>query len=264
MKIWHNGAIVDQLHLAGVYAEGATHNGWLFGDGITETILTMGGAPFALERHLDRLAISAARLLMEIPTRDAIRTMVDEIISATNVAGSGRLRLTFLTSGDYLATHISATKNEKPARLISYPHPRSHHEVLAGIKSISYGENARALRYALSQGADDVIFENVDGCVMESALANIMWGNGSEFFTTPLTSGCLPGITRALLIESFGIEERSITPLELAGQEGVYLLSSIRRIQAVGSIDGAEIPMTDSGRTLIDSFNAWILGNLNP
>ncbi len=264
MKIWHNGAIVEEVRLAGVYTAGATHNGWLFGDGLTETILTIDGAPFALERHLDRLVISSARLLMEIPTRDEIRRMVNEIIGATKILGSGRLRLTFLTSGDYIATHIPATKSEKSARLVSYPHPRSRHEILSGIKSISYGENARALRYAVSQGADDVIFENVDGNVMESALANIMWGSGSEFFTTPLASGCLPGITRALLIESFGIGERSITRTELASRDGVYLLSSIRTIQAVRSIDGEEIPMTDSGKTLTDSFNAWILGNLNP
>ena len=111
-------------------------------------------------------------------------------------------------------------------------------------------------------GADDVIFRNLAGNVAESAVANVLWESDGKFFTPPLSSGCLPGITRALLIENFGVAELDITPAELQSCGASYLLSSVKGIRPINRYNNTTNQSSAIGSKLISEFNDWVWSKL--
>ncbi|CAB4742381.1 unannotated protein [freshwater metagenome] len=135
---------------------------------------------------------------------------------------------------------------------------------MAGIKTISYGENAHALRFAEASGFDDVVISNLAGLVSESAVSNIVWESSGKFYTPPLSTGCLPGVTRSLLLQYFGVIERDTTPSQLQESEAIYLVSSTREIQQVNRYNATEYSLSSSGVELIGKFAEWVRGNLEP
>lgn len=262
MKILHNGDLVTDLAFP---ASGElTNNGWLLGDGIFETLKSFDGKILALSRHLDRAFQSASILEIVMPERRAIEVGVATILQATSEIAIGRMRMTFLSSGDWVITHKALNLPSKPLSLIDYPYPKNQLSILAGVKTISYGESAHALRFASRAGFSDVIFKNTSGNVAESAVANILWESDSQFCTPPLSTGCLPGITRGLLLEQFNVIEMDITPEQLEKVTALYLLSSTREIQQVARYNNREFAISNPGQELIRSFSNWIRSNLEP
>ncbi|CAB4676953.1 unannotated protein [freshwater metagenome] len=82
--------------------------------------------------------------------------------------------------------------------------------------------------------------------------------------TPPLSTGCLPGITRELLITWFGVKEMRFSYNELLQAKAVYLSSSIRLLQRVSKIDQKLIPAHEDGSALIEAFETKLLANINP
>ena len=82
------------------------------------------------------------------------------------------------------------------------------------------------------------------------------------WITPPLSSGCLPGITRRLLIENFGIVERQVDLSDLPSARAIAVTSSLREIQSVEEVDGKIFPNSRETEVLSAQFHSWILGNL--
>jgi 4-amino-4-deoxychorismate lyase len=115
--------------------------------------------------------------------------------------------------------------------------------LLVGAKSLSYAMNMAAGRYARARGADDVIFTDTDGTVLEGPTANVVLARGRRLVTPP-REGILDGITaRRLLHAAEGVGwPTSIAPLtvdDLRSADAVYLTSSTRLLAPVQAIDGA-------------------------
>jgi branched-subunit amino acid aminotransferase/4-amino-4-deoxychorismate lyase len=130
------------------------------------------------------------------------------------------------------------------ARLVDLRNERS---ALAGLKTINYGENVVALRLAGADGADEALFGNTGDKLCEGTWSNVFLYRDGTWRTPPLTSGCLPGVTRALVLELFrelGVPVKDVViPLsELPFSEAAFLTSSLREIQPVSAIDGRELP----------------------
>jgi branched-chain amino acid aminotransferase len=135
---------------------------------------------------------------------------------------------------------------------------------LAGIKTLSYGENGAALRYAREQSADDVIFTNTAGVVTESALANLLLWDGDAWWTPSLASGCLAGLTRELLMEFFEVKERDFAIDELFGMAALALTSALRDVQPVSHFQGHSYSgLSEVGR-LRKEFQDWRAKNPHP
>jgi branched-chain amino acid aminotransferase len=148
--------------------------------------------------------------------------------------------------------------------LVLYPNSIEHLDRDLGFKSLSYGFNARALRYAKGQNADDAIFTNHRGEVIESSLANVLVWDGSTWWTPSLDSGCLPGVTRQLLIEYFGVKEKVIKSEELQEVECLALSSSLRGVQAISRFQGISYSSQGEVDRLRQDFANWRERNLNP
>ena len=258
MKIWLNDRIVEELTLP------ATGGGWLLGDGAFESLRTYDSKPFALQRHLERLAQTAKSMEISLPELDLIRTGVRSVIQENQVSPFGRLRITLVSDGNLVITHVPFNLEAKGLKLTTSHSIQFSSRLSAGLKTISYAENSMALRRAQRDGFDDVVFVNEHGQIVETALANIIWFDGKDWSTPSLASGCLPGVTRSLLIENFGVREAEMTPSGLIEVQALAITSSVREIVPVEKYESKLFALSKPLNLLRDSFHAWVLGNLEP
>jgi branched-chain amino acid aminotransferase len=123
------------------------------------------------------------------------------------------------------------------AAVVTVPWPRNERGALAGIKSTSYAENVVALAHATARGASEAIFANTIGNLCEGTGTNIFVEYEGRLVTPPLSSGCLAGVTRALVVESMAVEELDVPVEILQTTTEAFLTSSTRDVMPIDRID---------------------------
>ena len=114
---------------------------------------------------------------------------------------------------------------------------RNERGALAGIKSTSYAENVIALARAREAGASEAIFPNTVGNLCEGTGTNIFVEHEGRLVTPPLSSGCLAGVTRGLVLEVTDAEEADLGIDVLRTTTEAFLTSSTRDVMAIDRID---------------------------
>ena len=246
MTVWINGTLVpdDEARIS------VFDHGLVTGDGVFETVKVARGVPFALSRHLARLARSAAGLGLAEPDLEQIRAGALAVIESSGQPELARMRITVTGGiaplgserGDSPLTAIVAF-GEMPAPapwvdVATVPWPRNEHGALSGLKTTSYGENVRALAYATSHGGSEAIFANTAGNLCEGTGTNVFVVSGGQLLTPPLSAGCLAGVTRALVIEWAGAAEQDLPSAALAEADEAFLTGTTRDVQPIRSVDG--------------------------
>lgn len=222
---------------------------WLRGDGVFETIRTQGQTIFFLERHLARLHNSAVKLHFEAVNISDLFDLAEKVVTESAFESLGRLRINKFSNGENLITHEAYEPVTTSARLVTFPNIRASYDFLNSAKTLSYARSATALRWANANQGDDAIFINEKAEVMESALANLLFEIDGQLITPTLESGGLPGTIRQIVLEWFPqVQEGIILQSDLPRVTGAALLSSLREIQMVASIDLA--PLTQSKELL--------------
>lgn len=229
-------------------------HGLTVGDGVFETLKIVEGEAFALRRHLERLRRSAAGLGLDVPVDDArLRRAVAETIAANGLE-DGRVRITVTGGVGPLGSDrgadggsvIVAASTQAPwppsAAVVTVPWRRNEHSAVAGLKTTSYADNVVALRRAREHDADEAIFANTAGNLCEGTGTNIFVGLGGRLVTPPLSSGCLAGIVRELVVELVPVDEVDLPIERLAEVDEAFLTSSTREVQPVSAIDGRSLP----------------------
>ena len=226
-------------------------NGW----GVFTTIRIYDGRPFAFDRHWSRLTTDANRL--KIPSGwqpENVFEHLGELIDANQVKeGCARIYLVYNRVGSWvsdeampevdLILYTADLPNRKgPARLGLQPFGRYASSPLAGVKVTSWLENVWMLDQALRRGFDEVILLNEHNEVTECTAANVYCVRDGEVTTPPLTAGCLPGVTRAILLElgeQFGarVKEGPLRTEDLWAADEVFITSTTREIQPVSQIE---------------------------
>ncbi len=221
----------------------------LTGDGVFETLRVYGGVPFAVRRHLHRLARSAAGMRLPVPDPAVLRRAMDDVVGANGVC-EGRLRITVTGGpsplgsdrGDAAPTVIVAGGSLPPwpptTDVVVVPWPRNERGALVGLKTVSYGENVVALAHARERGAGEAVFGNLAGNLCEGTGTNVFVGVGGRLVTPPLSSGCLPGVTRDLLLEILSVVEDDLPLSVLADADEAFVSSSTREVQPIRAVDG--------------------------
>jgi branched-chain amino acid aminotransferase len=251
--VWIDGALVPpDAAVVSVFDHGFT-----VGDGVFETLKIIGGRPFAVTRHLDRLERSATGLGLGLPQgRAEMRAIIDEVIAAVG-PDAGRMRITLtggpapLGSGRGGASPtlvvVAATSDpwDPETVAVTVPWPRNERSAVAGLKTTSYAENVVALAEAAKVGATEALFPNLAGQLCEGTGTNVFAVFGDRIVTPSLLAGCLAGVTRALVLELLdGADEEDIPIGELATADEVLLTSSTRDVQPLRLLDGRELPGT--------------------
>ncbi|UGY94952.1 aminotransferase class IV [Streptomyces gobiensis] len=228
-------------------------HGLTVGDGVFETLKATDGKSFALTRHLDRLASSARGLGLPEPDRAEVRRACAAVLEA-NPMPLGRLRITYTgglsplgsdrgETGPTLVVAVGETaRRPDTTAVITVPWVRNERGALTGLKTTSYAENVVALARARQQAASEALFGNTVGQLCEGTGSNVFVVLDGELHTPPLASGCLAGITRALVREWTGATETDLPLDALDRAEEVFLTSTLRDVQAVRRIDGRELP----------------------
>jgi branched-chain amino acid aminotransferase len=272
---WVNGRLVEPGAPVLAYDD---HG--LVGDGVFEAIKVVDRRPFALTRHLQRLAASAAPLDIDVDL-DRVRQGIDAVL-ATDAASASPLwlRVTVTpgaapmgTAGrGHVATIVAAVAPMAPwgptADVAILPWARNDHGAIAGLKTISYAENVVGLRHAKARGADEGVFPNTSGRLCEGTGSNVYVAVEGRLVTPPLTSGCLAGVTRALLLEWVPelIEEGDVPIDALASADEACLTSTSRDVHPIGTVDGRPLaaapgPLT---RKVMDVFAERAAADADP
>jgi branched-chain amino acid aminotransferase len=122
------------------------------------------------------------------------------------------------------------------------PWRRNEYGPTTGLKTISYADNVIAHRYALSQGAHEAVFANTRGQLCEGTGTNIVLAVDGRLVTPTLSSGCLAGVTRELLLEWMPeIEVRDVPVEALAVASEAFLTSTSRNVHPIRCVDGSEL-----------------------
>jgi 4-amino-4-deoxychorismate lyase len=216
-----------------------------------ETLRVYGGRPFRLAEHLERMAVSADRIGLPPLNRLELEELARQALDA---AGSPEavLRLYWTPAPASLAL-VSAVPDgydelrERGQRLISLRGVRADEPwLLPGVKSTSYAVNMAAEAEARRRGADDAVFVDRDGIVLEGPTTNVWWRRGRTLLTPSLDLGILAGVTRATVIElaaasGYAVEEVELGLTDLLAADEAFTSSSVREVMPVTEVDGVPV-----------------------
>jgi 4-amino-4-deoxychorismate lyase len=222
-----------------------------------ETLRVYAGRPFRLQAHLDRLAASAASLELPAVDRDGLEELArlvladprteDTVLRLVWTAGSADGPPVGLAMLSAVPAWIEEAR-ERGARAVSLLGVRATAPwLLPGVKSTSYAVNMAAEAEARRRGADEAIFVDPEGVVLEGTVTNVWWRAGDVLRTPALELGILAGVTRAALVElagglGYALEEGAYPLAALREADEAFTSSSVREIMPLVEMDGSEIP----------------------
>lgn len=235
---------------------------WLAAEGVFETLRTYENRAFAVNRHLDRLELGIRELGLVAPDRNEVEESITKLLAMEKFP-NGRLRIVIAGDATWTITHqeyrpSQAGLNCSVIRRSVLPELKS-----PGFKRTQYRSRLQIQQDALDNGFDDALLVSGDGYFIEGTVCNLIFEIDGSWVTPDLSSGCLPGVTRELLIENFGVRESKIALGDLDRVKSVAFTSSLREIQAIKAIDGQFFAETESLKRFQDIFHSWILGNLS-
>lgn len=233
--------------------------GLLSGWGIFSTIRVYDGVLFAFPSHWERMKRDAELLRVPFPTDPAkLEANLLRLVEA-NEARNSTLRVVIVrnrggfwegpgNSRDFDVLALTANVNDwgRAVRLGLIAGGRQAASPFAGTKTLSWAHNLAWYEQAHMDGLDEVVLLNERGEVSECTSANIFAAFGTVVHTPPLSSGCLPGITRHTLLHDtvvpgFTVEERTLMPEDLARADQVFITSTTRELLRVEQVTGMEI-----------------------
>jgi branched-chain amino acid aminotransferase len=263
MRVWFNGSVLDDPTSSVIRVD---DHGLTVGDGVFESIKVVGSRPFALTRHLDRLVHSAAGLGLPAPDRDQVEGAITAVLADQELP-LGRLRVTWTAGpaplgsgrggGPPTLVVVASPMDPAPAstHAVRVPWVRNERSPVAGLKTTSYAENVVALSYARERGATEAILANTVGDLCEGTGSNVCYVIDGEARTPTLESGCLAGVTRALVVEWCGIREVD-EPLSVLDQaDEIFLVSTTRDVQPVSRLDDREFEVP--GPVTLRAMRVW-------
>jgi branched-chain amino acid aminotransferase len=251
----HNGQILDAHEKSLSAGQVGLLNGW----GVFSTLRVADGVLFAFERHWERMHRDAAKVHVPFPKDAAeVKAQLLRLIEA-NSAWNSTLRVMVVRNrggmfeGPDLQRDfdvLAFTKDMNPwgsdVKLALKPNARFAANEFSGCKILSWSHNLTWYEEAHQGGFDEVVLLNERGEVSECTSANIFAAYGGEVSTPPLDSGCLPGVTRELLLDvvrvaGITVVERALKPADLERADQVFITSTTRDLLAAVSIEGLKI-----------------------
>lgn len=229
--------------------------GLLLGWGVFTTLRIYSGRPFAFDRHWQRMSRDASRLSVELPVSESeLLASVIELVQK-NQRAEGMARASFIRNSggawagpaerpvDWLVFTEALNAWPDSYRLLLQPRAVYSNGVLAGAKMLSWAANSSFHEKARAAGCDDALLLNEVGNVTECTSANIFIAAEGKLITPPLSSGCLPGVTREMLLNArrdagFEIAEAEITLESLKAADEVFITSTTREVGGVREIVG--------------------------
>jgi branched-chain amino acid aminotransferase len=262
-------------------------HGFLYGEGVYETLRTYNGRPFLYERHMQRLRRSAQMIVLDVPfTDERLADQIRETTVAAKLPGEAYIRVLVTRGIGDLTYDPKATPNpsvviiikpnvdppreayEKGVKVCLSPILRNHPgSVNPMIKSNNLLNNALAMQEALRRGGTEAIMRNYRGELTECTQSNFFIVKNGVTLTAPLDAGLLPGITREFVFEighAVGVPVRDhvLHDEDLFAADECFLTSTTKEIVPIVQVDDRAIGTGTPGpitKSLIEEFRkrAW-------
>ena len=261
-------------------------HGFLYGEGVYETLRTYHQIPFLFDLHQERLRRSAALLALPVPfTDDELLAQISATMAAHKGLNEAYIRV-LLTRGVGELTYNPAACPDPTTVIIVKPFPqppartftdgikvalvgvrRNHPAALNPmIKSNNLINNALAMQEALRSGADEALMCNQAGDVVECSQSNFFIVKGRRVITPPLEAGLLPGITRAFVLdmardEGFEAVEAAVSVADVRAADEAFITGTTREITPVVNLDTQRIGTGRPGavsQQLLTAFHARV------
>jgi branched-chain amino acid aminotransferase len=165
---------------------------------------------------------------------------------------------------DIIALTADSKEWGNEVKLGIVPHARHAACEFSTTKILSWAMNLTWVETAQQRGLDEVILLNELGDVAECTSANIFASTGGQVWTPPISSGCLPGVTREVLlgelhVPGIHIAEKTLTQADLENADEVFITSTTRNLLPVRQIEGKTIGRTDRTRqALAEAFGHYV------
>jgi len=266
MKIWINNKIVDDKDAK----VSVFDRGFLYGDGVFETMRSYNGVVFKLDEHLDRLFNSLKIVKIKIPYSKSllkkqiykllkINRLNDAYIRITATRGTGAVGLAkidcviptiVIIVKKFTPYSPKMYKNGVSAKIVNCR--QNENSPVSRIKSISFLNYILARLEAKENGFDDAIMLNSKGAISEATISNVFLVKGKRLITPPLKSGILPGITRRIILKlaaKAGLKpkEEIVTPKAFYNADEVFLTNSLMEVMPVVKVDNRIIGKGNPG-----------------
>ncbi len=245
-------------------------HGFLYGEGVYETLRTYRRRPFLFGPHMERLRRSAALMALPVPFSDAdMAGWVAQTMDAHDTLAAplteAYIRILFTRGVGPLTYNPAACPVPTVVIIVKeFPAPsertftdgiavalvdvrRNHPDALnPAIKSNNLLNNALAMQQALRTGADEALMLNHDGHVVECSQSNFFIVRGGRLQTPPLADGLLPGITRAFVIDlardaGLGVDEASFAADDVLSADEAFITGTTREVTPVVRVDGRPV-----------------------
>ena len=213
---------------------------------VFETMLALDGEIDGFELHLKRLQSGLERLGIEISHFDLLEEHVRNLLGENGLLQKrAKVRITAMNELCWIEAQEVDVRSEVCSVVLSES-ILNERSTVAGIKCGSYAENFLGLHEAQQAGADEVIFLNSIGEVAEAATANVFIVKDGVIYTPHLESGCLPGVTRELVIQrarkaGLSVEVAAVQLEDLLDADEVFLTNTQIGVQAVDRIGELEV-----------------------
>ena len=252
--------------------------GFLYGDGVFETMRIYNGVPFRLDEHMERL-VDGLKILRFPKLPAGIKVYVSRLIEENKVR-NGVLRIA--VSRGELTSGIDPAACREPTVVITAKegvlyaeefYKKGFRAIIAGIrkdaksplcrvKSANFLTHILAKGEATDAGVDDAIMLNNDGFATEATVSNLFFVKGDEVVTPSVDSGILPGIARRDIFEvaatiGLKVSERYVNPEELHSADEAFLTNSLMEVMPLVKIDRRPIKNGLPGRVTSDIHNKY-------
>jgi len=252
--VFHNESLLplEQVRLSP--GQAGLLNGW----GVFTTIRIYGGQPFAFERHWKRLMADAYRIGLPVEKSEAqIRDNLIQLLRNNEVLdGCARVYFIYNKIGIWGSREIMPTVDlimytidlpirVGPVKLGIQLNGRHAAHPLAGTKVTSWLQNVWLVEKAHERGFEDMVLINERGEVAECTAGNLFCVKAGSVLTPPLSTGCLAGVSRQILLEEserigIAIAEHVMTPEEFLDSDEIFITSTTRQVQPVSHVEKRE------------------------
>ena len=256
------------------------NRGFLYGDGLFETVRSYKGRLFALEDHFLRMEESAGFLRIPLPfdfkqLQELLQLLLkknkletDDGRIRINLARGGAKRGLFAEDGipselvitvEAVSPGIERIQREGVKLAIIRDIRIDSRSPLSSHKTFNYIPGVLGLMQVEAAGGDEGVFLSYEGNVIEGVTSNIFMVKEGRLFTSPLSSGLLPGITRKKVIEvaqaeGFEVSESDIGEEELFAAHEIFITSSVREVVPVVALDGKTFQIGAVTRAVQDAY----------
>lgn len=263
-------------------------HGFLYGEGIYETMRTYHGLPFLYDRHMRRLRNSARMIVLELPfTDETLEGQIRDTMAAADLQGGEAYIRVLVTRGVGELTYDPAATPRPSVIIIVKPHVdppaeaydngvrvvivdvvRNHPDTVNPmIKSNNLLNSALAAQEAIRRGGFEGIMRNHRGELSECTTSNLFVVKNGIALTPPLSAGLLPGITREFLFDvgrdvGVQVREEVLRDADLFGADEAFLTSTTREALPIVTVDDRSIGNGRPGavtKRLLEGFRkrAW-------